>query len=100
MRILEGRIDAQHLRIRFCVHEAREAVAGVATNAWTQARICLVQHDSQRRMEWTKSGSTKIFSKSLQTGLMRYCRPGISLAGMRLGRIFTAVPMYLVEVLG
>ena len=50
--MLQRRQDAADMRIGFGVHQTREAVAGIATNAGALPRIFFIKHDPERRVKW------------------------------------------------
>src|SRR6266849_11123824 len=93
-------IDADNLRIGLGANQAGEPVAGVAADAAALVPILLVEHDADRHVEGLQSRARKVVGQLLDAWLMAHRRPGIRGTGFWFGRIFSAVPVYLIEILG
>ena len=80
--------------------QAGEAVAGRAPDAGAQLRLGLVEHDPGRRVERMQPDRPEVVEEPLDAGLVRDGRERVGSAGRRLGGVFTARAVDLVEVLG
>ena len=99
VRVLERRADRQHLGVRLCVNQAREAVAGRAADAVAVGHVGLVQHHPARGVERVVPRGREVVGELLDARLVRDGREGIGRAGRRLGRVLAARPVHLVELL-
>src|SRR5262249_12177602 len=97
--MFEGWIDTDDLRIRFGVHQAREAVAGVATNAAALLRVLLIKHDTDRHVERAVSNPGEVINQLLNARLMAERRMQIGCTRRWVGRVAAAQAMHLVEML-
>src|SRR2546430_4113159 len=93
-------IDADHLRVGLGTNQTGESVAGIAANAAALVRVLLVEHDPDRYVEGFQARTCEIVGQLLNAWLMAHRRPGIRGTGLRFGRIFSAVPVYLIKILG
>ena len=93
-------IDADNLRIGLGPNQTGEPVAGVAADAAALVRILLVEHDADRHVEGLQSRPREVVGQLLNAWLMAHRRPGIRGTGFWFGRIFSAVPMDLIQILG
>ena len=100
VRVLERRPDAEHLRVRLRVHEAREPVALRAPDARAVGRVRLVEHDPARRVERVVARLCEVVVQQLDPRLVRHGRERIGRARGRLGRVLAARSVHLVELLG
>src|SRR6266566_8384191 len=96
--MLKSRIDTDRLRISLCANQTWMAVAGVATNARALARILFIDANAKRHMKWLQSGALKVIVQVLNPLLVADRRILVRRAGPRLGWIFTAVTMHLIQV--
>src|SRR5687768_352877 len=76
------------------------AVAGVAANARTLPRVLFVNANAEWHMKRLQAGSFEIVRQMLNALFVTYCRMLIRSTGPGLSRIFTAVAVYLIEMLG
>src|SRR3954447_6250897 len=98
--MLDRLIDAHNLRVGLRAHETGEAITGIAANAAALVGVLFVEHDSDRYVEGLKARTCKVVRQLLDPRLMGDGRPWIGRAGRRFGRIFSAVSVDLVEILG
>jgi hypothetical protein len=61
IRVLQRGIDAKYLGIRFRMNQARETIAGIAANAWTQTRALLIEHYAKRSVKRRQASRNEIF---------------------------------------
>src|SRR5581483_807202 len=73
-------------------------VARSAADAAAFARIALVQHHAQWRVERLQSGQRKIFAELLNPRLVADRRVGKRFAAVRLGGVFPAISVHLVQL--
>src|SRR5437773_9699773 len=100
VRMLEGRLNADHMRVGLCLDETRKAIAGRATDALALVRILFVEQDTNRQVKWPVAQSLQIVTQLLDPPLVTDGRNSIWFAGGRLCRIFAAAAMQLMQVLG
>src|SRR5271166_5305223 len=93
-------IDAHNLRIGLRAHQTGKAVAGVAADAAALVRVSLVEHDPDRHVEGLQTRTCEVVGQLLNARLMTDGGPGVGGVGRRLGRIFSAVSVHLIEILG
>src|SRR5271157_4752464 len=93
-------IDAHNLRVGLRAHQTGKAVAGIAADTAALMRILLVEHDPDRYVEGLQSRTCEVVGQLLNARLMTDGGPGIGSVGRRFGRILSAVPMHLIEILG
>src|SRR5207248_2765508 len=74
--------------------------AGVAPDAGARPRIRFVELDPKRRVERPEALRGEILAELLQPWLVADRRMRIRRAGRRLGRVFAALPVHVVELLG
>ena len=96
----ERRIDADHLGVALRVHQAREAVAGLAADAAALLRIRFVEHDPERHVERAQPVRRQVVVQLLDARLVLHGREPVRRARPRLGRIDAALAVDLIEVLG
>jgi hypothetical protein len=82
------------------MHQAGEAVTGIAANARTQSGVHLVEHHTQRSVKWIKPDRPEIFRQVLDARLMAYSRPWVGFPRGWFGRILATITMHLVQVFG
>ena len=95
----ERGIDADHLRVRLGVHQAWMTVAGGAADATARARVLLVQHHCDRQVEGVVPQFRQIVAEFLQAWLVADGRVRVGSPRLRLGRVFTARSVHLVQAL-
>ena len=100
VRVLERGLDGEHLRVGLGAHEAREAVATVATDAAARLRILLVEQDPERRMERPEALAREVLAELLQARLMAHGWMRKGSARGRLGWVFSALSVDVVHALG
>src|SRR6266436_1458737 len=98
--MLDCLINADNLRVGLGADQTGKAVAGVAADAAALVRILLVEHDPNRYVEGLQTRTCEVVGQLLNAWLMAHRRPGIRGTSFRFGRIFSAVPVYLIEILG
>src|SRR5437016_74051 len=76
------------------------AVARIAANASAGARVLFVDLDPERHVKGLQSGPLEIVRQMLNPLLVADRRIFVRRAGPRLGRIFAAGAMYLIEMFG
>ena len=96
----QRRIDADHLRVGFRLHQAWEAVAGVAADAPAAVRIGLVAHDADRHRERPVAEPAQVVDQLLDARLVAERRMQVGRTGARLGRVGAALAVHLVQMLG
>ncbi len=97
--MFQRRIDRAHLRVRFCRDKARETVAGAAADTFARLRVAFVEHDAKRRMKWAQAKTSEIIGKLLQPRLVADRRVRVAGARRRLGGVFAAVAVHMIEPL-
>src|SRR5271165_1449677 len=98
--MLDRLIDTHNLRVGLRAYQTGKAVAGVAANAAALVRIFLVEHDPDRDVEGLQSRTREIVGQLLNARLMTDGGPGIGSVGRWFGRIFSAVSVHLIQILG
>jgi len=98
--MLQRRVHADNLGIRFSVHQARKAVAGVAANTATLGRVLLVEHDAHRQEKRMIPDLLQVVAELLNAPLVADRRVEVRGTGWRFGRIDALLAMHLVEVFG
>src|SRR5229473_5185080 len=98
--MLDCLINAHNLRVGLCAYQTGKAVAGIAANAAALVRVLLVEHDANRYVEGLETRTCKVVGQLLNARLMADGRPGIGGVRRRFGRIFSAVPVHLIQILG
>ena len=93
------RTCAEHLRVRFRMHEAREAVAAPAAYALRERRARLVEHDPAGGVERVVAGGGEIVGELLDPRLVRDGGVGVGRARGRLGRILATRAVHVVQLL-
>src|SRR5712692_1760221 len=93
-------IDADNLRVGLGADQAGESVAGVAADAAALVRILLVEHDADRYVEGLETRTCEVVGQLLDARLMADRGPRIGEVRRRFGRIFSAVSVHLIEILG
>src|SRR6266478_6772737 len=96
--MLKSRIDTDRLRVSLCANQTWMAVAGVATNARTLARILFIDANAKRHVKWLQSGALKVIVQMLNPLLVADSRILVRRAGPRLGWIFAAIAVNLIEM--
>ena len=100
----QDRIDADDLRVRLGVQQAREAVDPVAADARArpgrEARLRLVEVDPDRQVEGVEPELLQVVAELLDAGLVGDRRVGVLRAGVALARVLAVLAVHQVEVLG
>src|SRR5499427_9954721 len=102
IRVLEHRLDADDLRIRLAVDQARITVESIATDAGAGVQrlaVLFVEQYAERQREWMMALSLQGIMEFLDARLVRDWRAGIRSACRRFGRVDPMLAMHLVEVL-
>src|SRR5262245_10933646 len=100
VRVLEGGIDADHLRVGLGVDEAREAVTGVAADALAPPGIAVVAHDADGQRERLVPDPRQVVDELLDPRLVAERWEAIRCARRRLRRVGPPLAVHLVEMLG
>src|SRR3989442_13716921 len=79
--MLKGRLNANHVRIGFRVHQTGKAVARRATDAFALLRILLVQENADRQVKWLVAEFLQIVTQLLDPQLMADRWKSIGFAG-------------------
>src|SRR6185312_4416241 len=98
----ERRIDADHLRIRLTVQEARESIEEAASHARARRgrfAILLIEQNTQRQMKGMQTNAAQIGSQLGNPGLVTDWSMRIIPAGPGLQRILAALTMHVEEAL-
>ena len=90
--MLERRANSQHFGIGLGVDQAREAVAGRTADARARRQVCLVEHDSARRVERPVARGSEVIRELLDARLVRHGRMRVGRARRWLGRILPTAP--------
>src|SRR5215213_796169 len=98
--MIESRIDADRLCIRFGADQTGMTVASIATNAEALPRVLLVDPDPQRHVKRLQSRPLEIVVQMLKALFVTDCRILVRRAGPGLRRIFTTIAVYVVKMLG
>src|SRR5438445_8874312 len=98
--MLDRFIDAHNLCVGLSAHQAGEAVAGIAANAAALVRVLLVEHDPDRYVEGLETRTREVVGQLLDARLVADGGPGIGGVRRRFGRIFSAVSVHLIQILG
>src|ERR1700758_3039939 len=98
--MLDCLIDAYNLRVGLGTDQTGKAVAGIAANAAALVRVLLVEHDPDRYMEGLEARTCEVIGQLLNARLMADGGPGIGGLRRRFGRIFSAVSVHLIQILG
>src|SRR5215468_2796759 len=103
VRVLENRLDADDLRIRLAVDQARITVESIATDAGAGVQwlaVLFVEQHAERQREWMMALPLQGIMEFLDARLVRDWRVGIRSACRRFGRVDPVLAMHLVELLG
>src|SRR5215470_1571659 len=103
IRVLEHRLDADDLRIRLAVDQARITVESIATDAGASVQwlaVPFVEQHAERQREWMMTLPLQGIMEFLDARLVRDRRARIRPACRRLGRVDPMLAMHLVELLG
>src|SRR5215831_19557440 len=103
IRVPEHRLDADDLRIRLTVDQARITVESIATDAGAGVQrlaVLFVEQHAERQREWMMALSLQGIMEFLDARLVRDRRTGIRAACRRVSRVDPMLAMYLVELLG
>src|ERR1700746_2923977 len=98
--MLDRFIDAHNLCVGLSAHQAGKAVAGIAANAAALVRVLLVEHDPDRYMKGLETRTCEVVGQLLNARLMADGGPWIGGVRRRFGRIFSAVSVHLIQILG
>src|SRR5690242_8577415 len=98
--MFKRRLDANHMRVRFRIHQARKTVAGAAADALRFVLLFFVEHDAQRNVERLEPELGEVVAKLLDARLVGYGRVWILRAGPRIGRVLAAVTVHVVQIFG
>src|SRR6185369_10896258 len=98
--ILDGSIDAQHLRIGFRVHETGEPVARVAANAQALPWILLVKLNAKWSVERFQAKPREVVAQMLYARLVTDRGMRIRSAGTRFCWILAALAVDVIELFG
>ena len=100
----QHRVDADDLRVRLGVEQAREAVDPVAADArarpWPRARLRLLEVDPDRQVERVQSQLLEVVAQLLDAGLVGHRRDGVLRAGWPSLGSSPCWPWTQVQVLG
>src|SRR6266487_6013767 len=88
---------AADMRVGFGVHQTREAVAGIATNAGALPRIFLIKHDPEWRVKRIQAKPREIVAQLLNARLVADGWKRISTGATRFSRIFSNMPVHMVD---
>ncbi len=97
VRIFQRGPDRNDFGIGFGVNQAREAVAGVATNATAMSHVRLVQQDAGRRIRRAITRALQAVGQFLDARLVADGRERIRRAGRWFGGIVAASAVDMVE---
>src|SRR5207249_7047025 len=100
VRVLERRVDADHLRVGLRLDETREAVTGVAPDAAALPRVLLVEHEADRNRERPVPLGDEAVEDRLDARLVADRGMEVRSARGRLGRVAPPEAVHLVELLG
>src|SRR5262249_42444112 len=103
IRVLEHRLDADDLRIRLAVDQARITVESIATDAGARVQrpaVLFVEQHAKRQREWMMALPLQGIMEFLDARFVRDRRAGIRPARRWVGRVDPVLAMYLVELLG
>src|SRR5260370_37100231 len=98
--MLDRLIDAYNLRVGFGTNQTGETVASIAADAAALVGVLLVEHDPDRHVKGLQPRTCEVVGQLLDARLMADGGPGIGGVGRRFSRIFSAVSVHLIEVLG
>ena len=98
--MLQRRIDAAHLRVRFRVDQARKAVAGAAADALALVRVSFVSITPSGVWNGCRPSAAKSSRELLNARLVAHRRMRIRRARRRLGRVFAALAVDMIQMLG
>src|SRR5687767_2812006 len=98
--MLECRIHAHHLRVRFRLKETRVTVAGAALDTAAAPRLLLVEHDPERHVERLQPGAREVAAELLHAWLVRDRRMRIGSTRRRIRGVLAALSVHLIETLG
>ena len=96
----QSRVDADDLRIAFRLNQAREPIAGVATDASAVVRVGLVEHDAERHVKRAQPVPGQIVVEALNPRLVLHGGERIRCTRPRLGRVDAARAVHVVQILG
>jgi hypothetical protein len=96
----QGRVDANHLGIRFGVDETGMSIAGRAPDAGALAGISLIQHHADRHVKRLESEADEVIVQLLDPRLVGNRRMPVGRAGRWIGGVLAALAMHLVEMFG
>jgi hypothetical protein len=99
VRIREGRVDRDHLRVGLGPHQARVAVAGLAADAATAPRVALVEHDAERDVEGAQAEPGPVVVQLLEAGLVAHGRMRVRRARGGIRRVHPPLAVHVVEAL-
>ena len=99
IRVLQRRLDTNHMRICFRVHQTRKAVARRTTDALALMWILFVQKNANRQMEGLVAEVFQIVTQLLNSQLMADRWKSIRLARGRFRRIFASDSVDLIQIL-
>ena len=99
-RVPKRRKNAADLGIRLGVHEAGEAIAGVAADAGAQMALGLVEADAERRGVRVETLGAEPIGDVADAWLMAHRRMGIVAAAGGLGGVAALPAMDLIELFG
>jgi hypothetical protein len=95
----QRRVHAANLGVRLGVDQAGEAVAALAADAGALVRGLLVKHDAQRRVEGVQAEAGEFVGQVLDAQLVADRRVQVRGAGGRLGRVFAAGAVDVIQPL-
>src|ERR1041385_3779528 len=95
--VLQGGVDADGLRIGLGIDEAGVAVAGGAADAGAFAFVLFIEANAEGDVKGLMAELDEVIVKLLDARLVGDCRVWIGAGGVRIGGVFAAVAMDLVE---
>src|SRR5712692_5374075 len=98
--MLDCLINADNLCIGLRSDQTGKAVAGIAANTAALVRVLLVKHYADRHVKRLQTRACKVVRQLLDARLMADGGPGIGGVRRRFGRIFSAVSVHLIQILG
>src|SRR5262249_53407413 len=100
VRMFDGSIDAQHLRVRLRVHQTRKSVACIAADAEALSRVLFIELDSKRSVKRSQSQSREVITQMLNARFVTDRRMRVSRARTGIGRVFPSFSMNVIELFG
>ena len=98
--MLQSRVNADHLRIRFCMHQARKSVTGLAADTFAGARVAFRQLNAERHVERLQPQTNEVLVELLHSRFMADRRIWVRSARRRFGWIGSARAVNLVKLFG